>query len=73
MPVVTLKLTPDGLTREKKARLVAGVTDLLARELGKKPEHTHVLIETVSEEDWGFAGGLTDAYRAGDRPANGGA
>ena len=64
MPYVNVKLTPDGLTRAKKAALVAGITDLLNRELGKRPEHCHVVIDVVEEENWGFAGVLTPDYRA---------
>ena len=64
MPYVNVKLTPGGVTREKKAALVAGITDLLVRELGKRPEHCHVVLDLVEEENWGFAGVLTDDYRA---------
>jgi hypothetical protein len=28
------------------------------RVLGKKPEHTHIVIDLVDEEDWGYAGVL---------------
>ena len=65
MPYINIKLTRDGLTRDKKAALVAGVTDLLVRELGKRPEHIHVVIDPVEEENWGYAGVLTTEYRAG--------
>ena len=70
MPYIDIKLTRDGLTRAKKAALVAGVTDLLVRELGKRPEPLsqrtgHVVIDPVEEENWGFAGLLTPEYRAG--------
>jgi 4-oxalocrotonate tautomerase len=30
--------------------------------LGKKPEHTHIVIQEIVDEDWGFAGMLTDDY-----------
>jgi 4-oxalocrotonate tautomerase len=32
--------------------------------LGKRPEHTHVVIDEVDPENWGFAGLLTTEYRA---------
>ena len=38
-------------------------TEVLARVLSKRPEHTHVVIQEIAEEDWGFAGVLTDDYR----------
>jgi 4-oxalocrotonate tautomerase len=64
MPYVNLRITRDGVTREQKARLVAGVTALLREVLGKRPEHTHVVIDEVDPDNWGFAGVLTPEYRA---------
>lgn len=64
MPYVNIRITDDGVTREKKAQIVREVTDTLVRVLGKKPEHTHVVIDEVRAENWGFAGVLTDEYRA---------
>lgn len=63
MPYVNVKITRDGVTREQKAELVAGITELLGRVLGKRPEHTHIVIDEIEPENWGFAGVLTDEYR----------
>jgi 4-oxalocrotonate tautomerase len=48
--------------------LVREITDSLVRVLGKKPDHTHVVIQEIALENWGFAGVLTDEWRrsAGD-------
>jgi 4-oxalocrotonate tautomerase len=62
MPYVNIQIT-TGATREQKANLVRDVTDSLVRELGKKPEHIHVVIQEIEEEDWGFAGLLTDDWK----------
>ena len=62
MPYVNIQIT-RGATREQKARLVRDVTDSLVRELGKQPEHIHVVIQEIAEEDWGFAGMLTDDWK----------
>lgn len=62
MPYVNIQIT-KGATREQKAQLVRDVTDTLVRVLGKKPEHTHVVIQEINEEDWGFAGQLTDDWK----------
>ena len=35
----------------------------LVRVLGKKPEHTHIVIQEINEEDWGFSGLLTDDWK----------
>ena len=66
MPYVNIQIT-KGATREQKARLVKDVTDSLIRILGKKPEHTHVVIQEISEENWGFAGLLTDDWKKSQR------
>jgi 4-oxalocrotonate tautomerase len=63
VPYVNVKITKEGLTREKKAALVRGITDLLVEVLGKRPEHTHVVIDEVEDENWGYAGVLTDEFR----------
>lgn len=62
MPYVNLQIT-QGATREQKAELVRDITNSLARVLGKKPEHTHIVIQEVAEENWGFAGLLTDDWK----------
>lgn len=64
MPYINLKVTRDGVTREQKQQIVAEFTDTLVRVLGKKPEHTHIVIDEVETDNWGFAGMLTSEYRA---------
>lgn len=64
MPYINLKVTKDGVTREQKKQIVAEFTDTLVRVLGKKPEHTHIVIDEVETDNWGFAGMLTTEYRA---------
>ncbi|MBA2431855.1 MAG: 4-oxalocrotonate tautomerase family protein, partial [Chthoniobacterales bacterium] len=55
--------TRDGVTAEQKAQIVAEMTGTLQRVLGKRPEHTHIVIDEVEPENWGFAGVLTTEYR----------
>jgi 4-oxalocrotonate tautomerase len=62
MPYVNIQIT-RGATRAQKAALVKDVTDALVRVLGKQPEHTHVVIQEIAEEDWGYAGLLTDEWK----------
>lgn len=61
MPYVNIQII-KGATREQKAQLVKDITDSLVRVLGKKPEHTHIVIQEINEEDWGFSGLLTDEW-----------
>ncbi len=62
MPYVNVQIT-KGATRVQKAQLVREVTDSLVRILGKKPEHTHVVIQEIAEADWGFSGLLRDDWK----------
>ncbi|MEM7305052.1 MAG: 2-hydroxymuconate tautomerase [Planctomycetota bacterium] len=63
MPYVNIQIL-QGATRDQKANLVRDVTDSLVRELGKRPEHIHVVIQEIEESDWGFEGLLTDEWKA---------
>ncbi|MBD3887587.1 4-oxalocrotonate tautomerase family protein [Phormidium tenue FACHB-886] len=62
MPYVNIQIM-KGATRDKKAQLVKEVTALLVHVLGKKPEHAHIVIQEISDEDWGFSGLLTDDWK----------
>jgi len=44
------------------------VIDSLVRILGKKPEHTHIVIQEIADEDWGFSGLLTDNWKRQQTP-----
>ena len=63
MPYVNVKITRDGVTAEQKAQIVAEITGTLQRVLGKRPEHTHIVIDEIDPENWGYAGLLTTEYR----------
>ncbi len=63
MPYVNIQIT-TGATVEQKRTVVREITDTLARVLGKKPEYTHIVIQDVEDENWGFAGRLADHWRA---------
>ncbi|WP_274522662.1 MULTISPECIES: tautomerase family protein [unclassified Pseudomonas] len=59
MPYINLQIT-KGASREQKAQLVKEFTDSLVRILGKKPEQTHIVIQEIDPQDWGFRGLLSD-------------
>ena len=63
MPYVNLKITKDGVTSEKKKQIVEEITKTLVSVLGKNPEHIHIVIDEIDEENWGFVGMLTSEYR----------
>lgn len=63
MPYVNIKITNEGVTSEKKAEVIAGVTRLLQQVLGKNPATTVVIIEEVSTDNWGIGGESVTARR----------
>ena len=56
MPMVNVKITREGATAEQKSQVIAEMTEVLARVLGKNPATTIVIIEEVETENWGIAG-----------------
>lgn len=64
MPYVNVQVT-RGVTREQKRALVRDITQSLVQHLGKSPEHIHIVLQEIAEEDWGYSGQLTDEWRAG--------
>lgn len=63
MPYVNVRITKDGVTTEQKKQIIEEMTQTLVKVLGKKPEHTHIIIDEVEPENWGFAGMLTTEFR----------
>ena len=63
MHFVNVRITRDGVTREQKAQVIREITETLQRVLNKNPELTHIVIEEVDTDNWGFAGITTTAYR----------
>lgn len=58
MPYVNIKVTGDeeAPSVEQKKALIAGVTDLLVKVLGKNPSSLVVVIDEVSMDNYGIAG-----------------
>ena len=63
LPYVNVQIT-RGASRQQKAEIVKDITESLVRVLGKKPEYTHVVIQEIDDENWGFSGMLTDDWKA---------
>jgi 4-oxalocrotonate tautomerase len=56
MPYVKIELTPEGVTREKKRKLIKKITQLLVDVLNKDPKLTHIVIAEVETDNWGMDG-----------------
>ena len=69
MPFVSIRITREGNTAEQKARVIKEVTETLERVLHKPPEWTHVAIEEVDTDNWGFGGRTTTEIRKSQKPA----
>ena len=69
MPYVNIQITA-GATRDQKRRLIERTTAALVEELGKAPEHIHIVIQEINEQNWGFAGMPTDKYRSHHQPTD---
>lgn len=67
MPYVNIRITREGVTREQKAAVISGVTEVLVQVLHKDPETTHVVIDEIDPDNWGLAGLSVPAYRARPR------
>ncbi|ACD18528.1 tautomerase family protein [Paraburkholderia phytofirmans] len=70
MPIVTIQVTREGskpgtnaVTADEKARLIAGVSQVLLDVLNKPLAATFVVIEEVDMENWGWGGLPVEAYR----------
>lgn len=54
MPYVEIKVTREEVTKEQKRRLIKGVTQLLVDLLQKDPRTTHIVIEEIDTDNWGY-------------------
>lgn len=62
MPYVNIQIL-KGSTKQQKAEVVKEITQTFEKVLNKKPEHLHIVIQEISEENWGFSGLLTDEWK----------
>lgn len=66
MPLVTLRIarraTPT--TAEQKAKLIAGITDVVQAVLDKRRESVTVIIDEVDADNWGEGGEPVTVLRA---------
>ena len=63
MPFISVRITRDGVTREQKAQVIKEITETMQRVLNKDPKLTHIVIEEVDTDNWGYAGMTTTEYR----------
>lgn len=63
MPYVNIKVTDEQVTKEQKAALIKGATQLLVDVLNKNPATTFVVIDEVNTDNWGVGGEVVTELR----------
>ncbi len=71
MPYVNIKVTREGVTTAQKETLIRETTAMLARVLNKDPQTTHVVIDEIDTDNWGFRGESVTNYRQRERKGEG--
>jgi len=71
MPYVNIKVTREDVTTEQKRILIQETTEMLVRVLSKDPQSTHIVIDEIDTDNWGFGGESVTRHRSSD--ANGAA
>jgi 4-oxalocrotonate tautomerase len=66
MPLITVRLARRDVptTAEQKARLIAGLTDVVVQVLDKRRDSVTVIIDEVDPDSWGEGGRPVTALRA---------
>ena len=55
MPYINVRIL-EGATTQQKADVIAGITDVMVKVLGKNPDSTHIVIDEVPLDNWGVKG-----------------
>ncbi|MCK5912320.1 MAG: 4-oxalocrotonate tautomerase family protein [Desulfuromusa sp.] len=69
MPYVEVNITA-GATKDEKAQLIEGITDLLVKVLNKNPSSTQVVIKEIQVDSWGISGRSVRKLREEGKTAN---
>lgn len=54
MPYVNIKVTREGVTAAQKREIIQKVTQVLYEVLNKDPQLTHIVIDEIELDNWGF-------------------
>jgi 4-oxalocrotonate tautomerase len=63
MPYVKIDVTREGITRAQKQQLIREITEVITRVLHKDPHLTHVAIQEIEPDNWGYAGEQVSVLR----------
>ena len=54
MPYVNVQVTREGVTKEQKQQIIEGITQVLVDVLHKNPKTTHIVIQEIDTDNWGY-------------------
>ncbi len=63
MPYIKIELTREGVTRQQKQQIIKEMTAIMTNVLNKDPHLTHVVIQEIDTDDWGYAGDQVSVLR----------
>lgn len=63
MPYVNIRITREGVTAKQKELLIRDTTAMLERILNKEPQTTHVVVDEIDTDNWGFGGETVTYHR----------
>ncbi|WP_300687498.1 4-oxalocrotonate tautomerase family protein [Chryseobacterium sp.] len=56
MPFITIDVLREDISREKKQELIQKVSEVITTVLNKDPHLTHIMINEIDNDNWGYAG-----------------
>ncbi|UKB82123.1 4-oxalocrotonate tautomerase family protein [Chryseobacterium sp. MEBOG06] len=56
MPFITIDVLREDISREKKQELIQKVSEVITIVLNKDPHLTHIIINEIDNDNWGYAG-----------------
>lgn len=56
MPFIKVDVLREDLNREKKRQLIREISKAVTTVLNKDPHLTHIMINEVEDDNWGYAG-----------------
>ncbi len=72
MPYVNIRITREGVTADQKEILIRDTTAMLEHVLNKAPQTTHVVIDEIDTDNWGFGGESVTFHRQQAQKRKGG-
>ncbi|SEH33712.1 tautomerase family protein [Chryseobacterium culicis] len=63
MPFVKVDVLRENLSREKKQQLIRKISEAVTSVLNKDPHLTHIIINEIEDDNWGYAGDQVSALK----------